>query len=153
MSRDAVFTTATTWTRWYGNFLKEVINEIGLERAIELHAKHGKDSWKNYVNESKEKGPFNPKVLAAYLGPSYEKRGVINLEIEATSNSLVLRNGRCPIYDGFKMAGLADEIINKLCTNREGMTISAITEAFPEVKASHTRDKPDGYCKIVYELK
>ena len=59
--------------------------------------------------ERTPRDPFVPEAFAAFMGSRYEQRGVINLEIETTPDSLVLKNGRCPIYDGFKMAGLDDE--------------------------------------------
>ena len=152
MTRDEVFTAAMIWAKMYGDFLKEVIAEIGLPRTIELHKKHGEISGASQVNEMQKQGKFDPVALAAFKKPGYEKQGIINIEIEATPDSYVLKNGRCPVYDGFKMAGLDDETIDKFCTNREGAVLAAITKAFPEVKASLTRDKPDGYCTIVYKV-
>ncbi len=32
---------------------------------------------------------------------------------EATPDSLVLRNGRCPVYDGLRMAGPAYDYLNQ----------------------------------------
>jgi hypothetical protein len=83
---------------------------------------------------------------------AYKPFGLINLEYVAAPDSLEVKNGRCPVFEGFKMAGLDDETIDKLCRSREGATIAAITEAFPEVKASHTRNKPDGYCALVFQV-
>ena len=60
------------------------------------------------------------------------------------TDSLLDRNGR--------LASLSDETIEKLCTSREGALQAAITEAFPEVKASGTRNKPDGYCTAVFKV-
>ena len=140
------------WAKMYCDFLKEVIAEIGLPRTIELQMIHGKINGAMYVNEMQKLEKFDPEALAAFMKPGYEKMGVINIEIEATPDSLVLKNGRCPVYDGFKMAGMDDETIDKFCTNREGAVLAAITEAFPEVKTSLTRDKPDGYCTVVYKV-
>lgn len=83
---------------------------------------------------------------------AYIPMGLINIETEATPTSLVLKNGRCPLYEGLKMARLDDETIDKLCTNRESALYAAITEAFSEVKARLTRGKPDGPCVTVYTV-
>jgi len=152
MTRDEVFTAAMIWAKMYCDFLKEVVAEIGLPRTIELHKKHGEISGEMYVNAMQKQRAFDPEALAAFMKPGYEQMGVINMEIEATPDSLVLKNGRCPVYDGFKMAGLDDGTIEQMCIIREGAVMAAITEAFPEVKASHIRDKPDGYCTIVYKV-
>ena len=152
MTREDVFTAAMIWAKMYCDFLKEVIAEIGLPRTIELQMIHGKINGAMYVNEMQKQEKFDPEALAAFMKPGYEKMGVINIEIEATPDSLVLKNGRCPVYNGFKMAGMDDETIDKFCTNREGAVLAAITEAFPEVKTSLTRDKPDGYCTVVYKV-
>ena len=152
MSREEVFTTATIWAKMYCDFLQKIISEIGLPRTIELQKTHGEINGAMYVNEMQKQGKFDPEALAAFMKPGYEKMGIINIEIEATPDSLVVKNGKCPVYEGFKMAGMDDETIHKFCTNRESATLSAITEAFPEVKASLTRDKPDGYCTVLYKI-
>jgi len=152
MTSEEVFTAAMIWAKMYGDFLKEVVAEIGLPRTIELHKKHGEISGAMYVNAMRKQGAFDPEALAAFMKPGYDQMGVINMEIEATPNSLVLKNGRCPVYDGLKMARLDDGTIEKMCMIREGAVMAAITEAFPEVKVSHTRGKPDGYCTIVYKV-
>ncbi len=152
MSGEEVFTAAMIWAKMYCDFLKEVIAEIGLPRTIELQMKHGEINGAMYVNEMQKQGKFDPEALAAFMKPGYDMMGIVNMEIEATPDSLVLRNGRCPVYEGFKMAGLDDGTIDKFCTNRESAVLAAITEAFPEVKASLTREKPDGHCTVVYKV-
>jgi len=152
MSREEVFTTATIWAKMYCDFLQKIISEIGLPRTIELQKTHGEINGAMYVNEMQKQGKFDPEALAAFMKPGYEKMGIINIEIEATPDSLVVKNGKCPVYEGFKMAGLDDATINKLCTSREGAVKDAITEVFPKVKASITRDKPDGYCASVFKV-
>lgn len=151
MSGEEVFNAAAGMMMMYGNFLKEVADEIGMERTVVLHNRHGENTGAMIVNELKKLGGFNPEALGAIMDQMYRPMG-INLELEATPDSLVVKNGRCPIYTGWKMAGLDDETIDKLCINREGAVNAAITEAFPEVTASHTRrTKPEGHCTIVFK--
>jgi hypothetical protein len=152
MSSEDIFTTATAWTTFYGQLLKEIIDEIGLPKTLVLHRKHGENAGAMFASELKKLGAFNPEALGKMMEQAYKPMGIINLEIEATPNSLVSKNGKCPVYEGFKMAGLDDETIDKLCTSREGAVMATITEAFPGVKASLTRDKPDGYCESVFKV-
>ncbi len=152
MGSEEVFTTAMNWAKMYGDFLKEVVAEMGLPRTIALHRKHGENSGAMFVSELKKMVGFDLEALGMMIEQAYKPLGMINFEIEATPNSLVAKNGKCPIYEGFKMAGLDDETIEKLCTSREGALQAAITEVFPEVKASGTRNKPDGYCTAVFKV-
>ena len=152
MSSEDIFKTATAWTTFYGQFLKEVIDEIGLPRTLVLHRKHGENAGAMFASELKKLGAFKPEALGKMMEQAYKPMGIINLELEATPNSLVEKNGKCPVYEGFKMAGLDDETIDKFCMSREGAVKDAITGAFPEVKASMTRDKPDGYCRTVFKV-
>ena len=146
MSDEEIFTAAVGWANLYGEFLREVIAEIGLPRTITLEGKTGENGGAMFVSELKKLGAFNPEALGKMMEQAYKPLGIINLEIVVTPDSLVEKNGRCPVYEGFKMAGLDDETIYKICRSREVARNAAITEAFPEVKASHTWNKPDGYC-------
>ena len=152
MSSKEVFTAAVGWMKMYGDFLREVVAEIGLPRTIELHTKHGETFGAMFVDGLKKMGGFTPEAMGKLIDQAYLPMGLINLESKATPDTLVVKNGKCPVYEGFKMAGLDDETIDKLCTNREGAVYAAITEVFPEVKASMTRNKPDGYCTFVYKV-
>jgi hypothetical protein len=79
--------------------------------------------------------------------------GLVNIENKVTPTSLVMTNGKCPIYEGFKMAGFDDEAIGKQCEIREAANHAKIAEAFPEVTVNFTRNKPDGPCVTVYKMK
>ncbi len=152
MSSEDIFTTATAWTTFYGQFLKEIIDNIGLPRTIAMHRKHGENAGAMFASELKKLGAFNSEALGTMMDQAYKPLGIINLEFEATPDSLVEKNGKCPVYEGFKMAGLDDDTIDMLCMSREGAVKDAIIGAFPEVKASMTRDKPDGYCTSVFKV-
>ncbi|MCW4035929.1 MAG: hypothetical protein NWE75_01930 [Candidatus Bathyarchaeota archaeon] len=153
MSREEVFNAAAGMMMMYGNFLKEVAEEIGMERTVALHKRHGESTGAMIVNELQKLEGFNTEALGAIMDQMYRPMGIINIEFEAAPDSLVVKNGMCPIYTGWKIAGLDDETIDKLCINREGAVNAAISEAFPEVTARHTRrTKPEGYCTIVYNV-
>jgi hypothetical protein len=63
MSSEEIFTAAVGWARMYGDFLREVIAEIGLPRTIKLHRKHGENIGTMFVSELKKLGAFNPETL------------------------------------------------------------------------------------------
>jgi len=62
-----------------------------------------------------------------------------------------MTNGKCPIYEGFKMAGFDDETIDKICMTREAANHAKIAEAFG-VTVNFTRNKPDGPCVTVFKV-
>ncbi len=145
MSEEA-FTVALGWAKFYGEFYKEVIAEIGLQRTVTMLERAGKSTGAMFVIELKKLETFSLEAMGKMFEQAYRPLGIINLKVVSTSDLLESKVGRCPIYEGFKMAGLDDDTIEKLCRSREGAVNEVIMEAFPEVKASLTWNKPDGDC-------
>ena len=147
MSSEEVFTTAVGWSKMEGDLLREVVAEIGLQRTITVYGRAGKSTGAMFVSELKKLEPFSLEAMGKMFEQAYRPLGVINFEVVTTPDSLEVNVGRCPVYEGLKMAGLDDETIEKLCRSREGSVNGVIMEAFPGVKCSLvTWNKPDGDC-------
>ena len=58
----------------------------------------------------------NLEKLGNILLGSLEASGFDSEVVVEGPNSVVINNTKCPRYDGFKMAGLSDEIVGKYCT-------------------------------------
>jgi hypothetical protein len=103
------------------------------------------------VDGLKKMGGFTPEAMAKLIDQAYLPMGLINIENKVTPTSLVMTNGKCPLYDGFKMAGLDDEAIRKICETREAAVNAKIVEAF-DVTVNYTNNKPDGPCVTVFKV-
>jgi len=97
---------------------------------------------------------FNLKTLAKVLRKGNMSIG-IDCEMMETPQSLVLRNSRCPMYDGYRMGGLNDETAETLCqVGAPAKLGSTLRQLNPEVmyQLNRYRDKPDGRCEEEIKL-
>ena len=145
---DKGFNVAIMWARNVGILFKI----LGTEKTLEASKTVGELSGAITVDGLKMMGGFTPENMAKLIDRTYLPMGIINVEHKVTPTSLVMTNGKCPIYEGYKMAGLDDEAIKKICEIRDGAAHAKIAEAFPEVKVNFTMNKPDGPCVTVYKI-
>ena len=142
------FNVAVSWARSVGNIFKI----IGDEKRLEVAKAQGEGNGAAFVGGLKQMGGFTPENMAKLIDHAYLPMGLVNIENKVTPTSLVMTNGKCPVYEGFKMAGLDDEAIGKQCETREDAIHAKISEAFPEVTVNFTRNKPDGPCVTVFKV-
>ena len=133
------------------SFVVRARAEVGLTKALAVTERQGKGNGAGFVDGLKQMGGFTPENMAKLVDQAYLPLGLINIETKATPTSLVMTNGKCPIYEGFKMAGHDDETIGKICKTREDNINAKIAEAFG-VTVNFTRNKPDGPCVTVFKV-
>jgi hypothetical protein len=142
------FNVAVRWARSVANIFKI----LGTEKTLEVAKAQGERNGAAFVDGLKQMGGFTPENMAKLIDQAYLPMGLINIETKVTPTTLVMTNGKCPIYEGFKMAGRDDEAIGKQCEIREAAVHAKIAEAFPEVTVNFTRNKPDGPCVTVFKV-
>ena len=146
MAQDAILQTATKLYGLYGAFFKVVSAELGVEKALDLHAKaHG------------EQGLAAGKLLKEKIGeesPDLQKLGAIlkesNLSIgidcnldQATPGKLTFINFRCPMYDGYRIGGLDDETAEALCQRGAAAKLGTMLRHLnPNLEYQLTRYRP-----------
>jgi len=141
------FNVAVRWAINVGN----IFQILGTEKTLEVAKAQGERNGAAFVDGLKQMGGFTPENMAKLIDQAYLPMGLINIENKVTPTSLVMTNGKCPVYEGFKMAGLDDETISKQCEIREAAVHAKIAEAFG-VTVNFTRNKPDGPCVTVFML-
>jgi hypothetical protein len=104
LSSEEVFATAVIWAQAYGELLNEVISAIDLPWALTVAKKTGDNMGATFVDGLKKMGGFTPEAMAKLIDQAYLPMGLINIENKVTPTSLVMTVGRCPIYEGFKLA-------------------------------------------------
>ncbi len=142
------FNVAVSWARNVGG----IFQILGIEKTLEVSKAQGEGNGAAFVDGLKQMGGFTPENMAKLIDHAYLPMGLVNIENKVTPTSLVMTNGKCPVYEGFKMAGLDDEFIGKQCEMREAAVHAKISEAFPEVTVNFTRNKPDGPCVTVFKV-
>ncbi len=147
--REQDFNVAVSWARNVGN----IFQILGTEKTLEVANAQGERSGAGFVEGLKQMGGFTPENMAKLIDQAYLPMGLVNIENKFTPTSLVMTNGKCPVYEGMKLAGFDDEAISKQCETREAAIHAKIVEAFPGVTVNFTRNKPDGPCVTVYKMK
>jgi len=145
---EQVFNAAVMWASEMGKIFKI----LGTEKALEVSKAQGERMGAGFVEGLKQMGGFTPENMAKLIDQAYLPMGLVNIENKVTPTTLVMTNGKCPIYEGFKMAGHDDDAIGKQCKTREAAVHAKLAEAFG-ITVNFTRNKPDGPCVTVYKMK
>ena len=100
-----------------GIYFKAVADKLGQEKAMQLH----EDSY-HLLGEGLEsmlREAFPEKVDLVEFGKSMHDgliaQGFTSEYIVEDDSHITLRNTRCPRYEGMKMAGHSDEVIEEHC--------------------------------------
>jgi len=115
---DAAYNSARTVWKIYGLLFKELINEYGEEKALKLHEKSFREHGEGTAEwlRSQVGDDVGLEKLGGILLGSLEASGFESDVVVESPYSVVVNNTKCPRYDGFKMAGLSDELVEKYCT-------------------------------------
>lgn len=135
-------------------YLNEVAHEIGLERAIALHAKvceamgatQGK-MMKKQANmdeiDVKSAHPLARSVIKEGFGISSEV-------IEENPKEVVFKLGKCPVYEACRMVGLNAESIEALCRSSScGFMETMVKQLNPNLnyQVRKFRSDADSFCE------
>ena len=136
----------------YGAFFNEVAKELGEQEALALHRRAhelmGVATGKK-LREQMGNIKYDLKALAEILRKSNVGIGIDSQMVEGPG-SLLLRNARCPMYDGYRMGGLDDDDAEALCQFGAPAKLgSTLKELNPNVsyRLTHYRDKPTERCE------
>jgi hypothetical protein len=134
----------------YGGLIKAIIDEQGLEKALELHAKilapYGDDLAATFAEALGGKEPDMRVFHKAVFKPAMDHWG-FTTEIEADEKSLTATIPNCPMYSGYQRAGLDHGTIAKMCKAAFKAEYDALNKHYPTVHAStQPRDSADGSC-------
>jgi hypothetical protein len=156
MAKEEVFNAATSAMSFYGGLFKAIMEEQGLEKALELHAKQF-ESMGNAIGEQLKQalGDKDPdmKVLRSILEPMYESFG-FSSEFEVDPTTITITQTKCPLYAGYQMAGLDPQTIEKVCKAAAKAEFDAINQHYPQLYFSaQPPESPDGICIEKFNIK
>jgi len=152
MAKEEVFEATKKVYGLYGAFFKVVAQEIGRDKALDLHVKAHEEQGMAAGKFIKEKfGEESPDLekLGSILKDSNLSIGIDCNLAQTTAALLSFKNFRCPMYDGYRAGGLDDETSEALC--QEGATAklgTMLRHLNPklEYKLTSYRSKPDEAC-------
>jgi hypothetical protein len=149
MGSEAAFNAAKGAFSMYGALLKDVAQDIGMEKALALHARRGEDfgaMTAGMIRDALGDDEFNMQAVASVLSGAAKEMGLV-AEIEATPNSATMKISQCPIYEGCKVAGWSHEEIGTMCKRLAAAEASEIKKTYPQLSACVTfRSASDESC-------
>jgi hypothetical protein len=149
MGSELAFNAAKSVYSMYGALLKDVAQESGMEHAVGLHARRGVDfgaMLAQMVKDTVGDDEFNMQAVVSVLSGVYEKVGLV-ADIEATDTSAKTEVFKCPMYEGFMLAGWSHEEIGTMCNNMAAAEADEIKKTFPHLAVCATfRPAPDEAC-------
>jgi hypothetical protein len=155
MQKEDAFNATKVMSTLYGGFFKEVAKEIGREKALALQAKQGEafgDMMAGMLRAQVADKGLNIKTLSSVVSAAPAVFGMTP-EVEEAATSFKLHSHQCPMYDGWKEAGLDHETIGSMCRALAATEYAALTKAFPQVSARlEFRSAPDRACVEEYSL-
>ena len=141
----------------YGALFNEIVKEIGEGKALALHKNaHEYIGLKTGKQLREQMGniPYDLEMLTKILQKGNQSIG-IDCQMVKGSDSLLLRNLRCPMYDGYRNGGLDDRLAETLCqVGAPAKLLTTLKMLNPDVvyKLNHYRDKPDERCEEEIKL-
>jgi hypothetical protein len=141
----------------YGVLFNEIVKELGEGRALNLHKnvheyiglKTGKQ-----IREQMGDIDYDLKTLTWVLQKGNQSIG-IDCQMVKSTDTILLRNLRCPMYDGYRMGGLDDRLAEMLCqVGAPAKLWTTLKQLNPNVVYSlnHYRDVPDERCEEEVKL-
>ena len=149
MSKKSSYIASKGSLSLYGGFFKAVAQEIGLEKALALHENLWKSMGAASVGMLREKLGRKKVNLAAWQ--SIEEKFCEDFgfaaEFKKQGSTLSIKTLECPIYAGFKEAGLDHSTIESMCNKMASAVYGEVKKDFPQFSGSlKFRDTPDKAC-------
>jgi hypothetical protein len=149
MSKKSAFNAASMLIGSYGGFIKDVSQEIGLEKAVALYTNQGKQNGAAYAamlkNELGSK-KFNLGAWELTYTKLLQMLG-ITPDSKRKGSTLTFNVVRCPIYEGFRSAGLDHKTIEMMCNQIWASEYSELKKAYPMLSSYlKFRSAPDEPC-------
>ncbi len=135
MSKKSSYIASKGAMSLYGGLFRSVVQEIGLEKALAMHGNLWGSMGAISAGMLKEKLGRKKVNLAAWqsieerfceqfgMGSEFKKRG----------STLSIKTVDCPIYEGWKAAGLDHNTIGLMCSRMADAVYLELKKDFPRV--------------------
>jgi hypothetical protein len=130
------YNSATQVFALYGRFFRIVAEEIGLDKALELHKQSGKEGGKRIGKWLKERKGIDSLSAEAFLPILKEINQPFGYDstYQIDGESILLNTHRCPWYQGFKLSGQSHENRGELCGHFLRAFFNGFKESYPNVE-------------------
>ena len=151
MSVEEALDSAKIAMAFFGEYIKTVANEMGMEQALSLLCKmfetRGVMRGKRY-KEQAGITEFDAKEILPLIKSSVGSWGYDVEMLQETPTTIEYKIGRCPEYEGLQTAGLDDKTIEAYCRYSARGWNATVKQLNPNL--SHElrkwRSAPDDFC-------
>ena len=153
MTEEQLFQATRKVYSLYAAFFKAVVQEVGLDRALALHAQAHEEQGVASGRLLKEKlgnKELDLRELGSILQQSNLSIGIGSRLSHASTSSVIFSNTRCPMYDGYRMGGLDDEIAEALCQRGVPAKLGTMLQLLDpgiSYRLTHYRSSPEEPCE------
>jgi len=143
------FKAASTSFWMYGGVLKDLIEEIGMEKTVAIHAKRGKEFGAQLASGIKNELGSKKINLAAWQSYYAKALDAIGIKPAFDKKRSVLKTSvhQCPVYEGLMNAGLDHDTIGKMCTQMSVLEYEELKKNFPAMSVClKFRSTPEEPC-------
>jgi hypothetical protein len=159
MTIEDVFNGAKTALVLYNAYLKTVADEIGMVRALSLHADMCDTMGANQGQMLKEQSgmdEFDAKSAWSLVKIAPSSLGISLEVLEETPQSVLVKCGRCSVFEAGRMMGFNEDTIETFCRSGPNRFLDAATKQLNPLlghKLVKFRSEPDDFCEeaIVFE--
>lgn len=137
---------SNVWRR-YGLLFREITKNYGYERALQHHIDARKEIDELIIKSLKEKYPnldlenYGKEFIESNMSSGYVT------ETEVSENSVKLKFGLCPFYEGFKRAGVCHDVIRETCVRTSRYQNNYFKSHYPEYEGIlEVRENADDCC-------
>ena len=148
MDEDLNRTTAQVFAL-YGGFFKHVAEEFGVEKALELQAKSGKEAGERIGRWMRERRGVDMLDAETFLPLLKEINDPFGYDstYEVESNRVILTTHRCPLYQGLLDYGHDHNRSGYLCGYLLRAFFKGLKEVYPNVEYDlDFREDMEGRC-------
>jgi hypothetical protein len=153
MGMEDTLNGATAAMTFFNSYIKTVADEIGMERAVDLHTKMCKTTGAMQGQMMKEQAgieEIDAKAAWSIVKAIPEGIGISSEVIEESPQEVVVKLHKCPVYTAGQMLGLDAETIETMCRNGSAQLMHAATkELNPNLsyQLRKYRSGPDDFCE------
>jgi hypothetical protein len=134
MGKKSTFNAAKSGLTTFGLFFKDAVPEIGLDKALAIHASHGKLVGAGWAAMLKSELGGRKVNLAAWQRAFTKICDEVGItpEFEKRRGTLAAKICDCPIYAGCIEAGLDHKTVESLCSQRVALEYEEVKKEFPQ---------------------
>ena len=146
---EDLYRTAAQVFALYGGFFKHVAEELGVEKALELQAKSGKEAGERigrWMRDTRGVDMLDAKTFLPILKEINDPFGY-DSTYEVESNRVILTTHRCPLYQGLLDHGHDHNRSGYLCGYLLRAFFKGLKEVYPNVEYDlDFREDMEGNC-------